>query len=286
VGEYRTERYIIEQGPDDYLNAAHNVALQYGATTGYIGIVLWLALFLSAGVLVLVAAWRWTGPPWLIASVGGLLAVYVAQALISIDDLRLKEMGWLAAGLAVAAAVAGPRTGEFGSASTTRAWVTSGVLGLVGLVLCLPPITSVWRASDVQTVEAAVASATDQQLPWDRRLELLVSIGGVAALQQTWAVGQQINAIDVRGPGQAASLAEVATLAGDNEQALQLAVRAVEFDPLSPRSWLAYSLVLARTGDQDGAVQALDQANQLNRVRPLPGWESLVQSYEQNKTVQ
>ena len=281
IGEYRTEQYIVEQGPGDYLNAAHNVALQYGATTGYAGLVLWLALVISAGILVVITAWRWTGAPWVIASVGGVLAVYVAQALISIDDLRLKEVGWLAIGLVVAAAAA-DRAGRSRSRVTPATWVLSGVLGLVGLLVCLPPLTAVWQASGVQTVEEAVASATNPQNPWDRRLELLTSIGGVYDLQQTWEVGQRVGAIDPRGPGQAASLAELAILAGDPAQALVLGELAVSSDPLNPRSWIAYSLVLARTGDDAGAQQALDRAAQLNQVRPLPDWESLLQAYERN----
>ena len=275
VGEYRTEQYIAGQGPDLYVDAAHNVPLQYGATIGYPGLILWLLLFVGALGLVVVAAWKRTGPPWLVASIGGLLVVYFFQAMISIDDLRLKEMGWLAAGLAVAVCASRTTAGTE-HRPTTGTRVTSAALGVAGLLVCAPVLIAVWSASAVENVEQASASATHALVPWDRRMELLTGMGQVLDLESTWAVGARVGALDPRGPGQAASLAELAVLAGDVSTGLQLAQLAVDTDAKSPRAWLAYSFALRSAGRAEDAEAAFAEASRLQAIWPLPDWRELV----------
>jgi len=284
VGEYRTEQYIIEQGADDYLNAAHNVPLQYGATIGMVGFILWVALFASAAVLVLVVAWKSPTPTWIIAASGGLLAVYISQALISIDDLRLKEMGWLAVGVAVALMrrPSVQTTDDVPQSSSARQAPLSVLAGVVALVVCLPPVVVFWSASEVTDLNIAKSLATNPLLPWDKRLALLGSVAGVTDLQGTWAVGRQVAELDPRGPGQAASLSELAALAGDSDQGLRLAELATITDPLNPRSWVAYSRTLAKTGQVAKASEAIARAEALNAIRPLPDWAQLLEAYERN----
>jgi O-antigen ligase len=287
VGEYRTEQYIIDQGADDYLNAAHNVPLQYGATIGLVGLVFWIVLFASAAVLVLVVAWRSPTPSWISTASGGLLALYISQALISIDDLRLKEMGWLAVGLTLAlmrrlSVETTDYVPQTSSARTSSARQTalSVLAGIFAFVVCLPPVVVFWSASDVTDLGTAESLATNPLLPWDKRLALLGSVAGVADLQGTWAVGRQVAELDPRGPGQAASLTELAVLAGDSDQGVVLGELAVSSDPLNPRSWLTYSLALAKTGQTETAWDARAKAEALNAIRPLPDWPQLIEAYE------
>jgi O-antigen ligase len=288
VGEYRTEQYITEQGADDYLNAAHNVPLQYGATIGMAGLVLWIALFASAAALLLVVAWKSPTPSWIIAASGGLLAVYLSQALISIDDLRLKEMGWLAVGLTLGL-MRRPTveaSQEVPQMSSARQASLSVLAGVVAFVVCLPPVVVFWSASEVAELDTAKSLATNPLLPWDKRLALLGNVAGATDLQGTWAVGRQMAELDSRGPGQAASLAELAVLAGDDERGLLLAELGTRTDPLSPRSWLARSLVLAKSGDAALSAEALARAESLNAIRPLADWQAMLQAYARSITVE
>jgi hypothetical protein len=284
VGEYRTEQYIIEQGADDYLNAAHNVPLQYGATIGVVGLVLWVVLFASAAVLVLVVAWKSPTPSWIIAATGSMLAVYISQALISIDDLRLKEMGWLAIGLTLALMrpPAVEPSHDVPQTSSLRQAPLSVLAGVVAFVVCLPPVVVFWSASDVTDLDTAKSLATNPLLPWDKRLALLGSVAGATDLQGTWEVGRQVAELDPRGPGQAASLSELAVLTGEGDQGLFLGELAVRNDPLNPRSWMAYSFALAKTGQTVAAGDALARAEALNATRPLPDWPQILEAYERN----
>jgi O-antigen ligase len=284
VGEYRTEQYIIEQGADDYLNAAHNVPLQYGATIGMVGLVLGILLFASAAVLLLVVAWKSPTPSWIVAATGGLLAVYISQALISIDDLRLKEMGWLAVGLTLALLrrPTGEGSQDIAQTSSRRQAPLSVLAGVVAFVVCLPPVVVFWSASDVTDLDNARSLATNPLLPWDKRLALLGSVAGATDLQGTWAVGRQVAELDARGPGQAASLAELAVLAGDSDQGLALGELAVSSDPLNPRSWMAYSLALAETGQSASAGKARATAEALNAIRPISDWQALIDAFDRN----
>jgi hypothetical protein len=278
VGEYRTEQYIIEQGADDYLNAAHNVPLQYGATIGMVGLLLWIVLFAMAAVLILFVAWKAETPSWIIAASGGLLAVYISQALISIDDLRLKEIGWLAIGVTVAL-MRRPTvepSDYVPQISSARQAPLSVLAGVVAFVVCLPPVVVLWSASDVTDLATAKSLATNPLLPWDKRLALLSSVAGATDLQGTWEIGRQVAELDPRGPGQTASLAELAVLAGDSDQGLLLSEIAVRSDPLNPRSWMAYSLALAKTGQPETADEALATAEALNASRPLPDWTQIL----------
>jgi O-antigen ligase len=281
VGEYRTEQYIIEQGADDYLNAAHNVPLQYGATIGLVGLFLWIALFACAAVMVLVVAWKSPSPSWIVAASGGLLAVYISQGLISIDDLRLKEMGWLAVGVTVAL-IRQPTveaSGDVPHAVSVRQAALSVLAGVVAFVICLPPVVVFWSAATASELSSAKSLAANPLLPWDKRLSLLQSIAGVNDLQASWNVGKQVSELDARAPGQAPSLAQLAILAGDDDQGLILAETGTLTDPRNPRAWIAYSLALAKTGRAAAASEVLARAEELNAVRPLPDWDPLMEAY-------
>jgi hypothetical protein len=285
VGEYRTEQYILEQGADDYLNAAHNVPLQYGATIGFLGLVAWIAVFMGTAVLLVLAAWTLRSPSWIVAASGGVLAVYVSQALISIDELRLKEMGWLAVGIAIAlsrqARLGTDSAKEQSGSDPLRTLVSIGI-STAAIVICLPALAATWNSSHVTDLDQANAMVTDPLVPWDRRLSLLTSIGGVTDLESTWQVGRQLASLDPRAPGQAASLSELATLAGDPEVGESLGELAVQTDPLNPKAWLAYSLSLRRVDRLGEARAALARAEALAEVFPPADWPSYLNRYQEN----
>lgn len=270
VGEYRSEQYVREQGPDIYIDAAHNVPIQYGATMGVVGLVLAVALLGSALAVAVAVAWRAQVEPWVIAAAGSMLAVYVAQSLISIDELRLKEMGWVAIGVAVALGPtridqeAVPEDGE------PQRWL-SPVLGIAGAFVCLPILWATAQQASVTTLEDAEALATNPVLSCDRRMLLVSSIANVADLKATWRMAEAVAAMDDRCPQLAATYSELALLAEDPDSSLLLAERAIRQDPVAARSWHAYAAALERIGDPEGAAAALAAGDSLQELWPTPG---------------
>lgn len=105
VAEYRPESYVELLGPTLRVSAAHNIALQFGAVLGWLGLILWIVLFVGTGVLLLARIVRKpVASIGLTASVVGAFAAYFIQGMISIDMLPLLATGWLVAGLAMACA--------------------------------------------------------------------------------------------------------------------------------------------------------------------------------------
>jgi O-antigen ligase len=273
VGEYRSEQYVREQGPDVYIDAAHNVPIQYGATMGVIALVFAVVLLGSALVVALTVSWRAQADRWIIAAAGSMLAVYVAQSLISIDELRLKVMGWVAIGVVVALARSRRHPETVPEVDGQQRWL-SPVLGIVGAFACVPVLWAIAQQASVTSLEGAEAVATNPVLSCDRRMSIVSSIAEVADLKTTWRTAEVVTALDARCPHLAASYSELALLAEDPESSLSLAEDAIRQDPLASRSWLAYAAILERVGDTDGATGALAVGDNLRRLWPIPDWES------------
>lgn len=274
VGEYRSEQYVREQGPDIYIDAAHNVPIQYGATMGMVGLVLAIVLMGSALVVAVSVAWRAQAERWVIAAAGSMLSVYVAQSLISIDELRLKELGWVAVGLVVALRRTPGDHEAIPEAGQQQRWL-SPVLGIAGAFVCMPILWVTAQQASVTSLESAEALAANPVLACERRMELVSRIANAADLQRTWQTARAVADIDSRCPQLAASYSELALLAQDPESSLSLAESAILQDPLAARSWLAYAARLERVGDTDGAAGALAIGDDLQRLSPIPDWESI-----------
>lgn len=277
VGEYRSAQYIAEQGPDIYIDAAHNLPLQYAATTGLPGLLFACALLVGAASLVVLVAWQRDGAAWVISGVGGALFVYVAQGLISIDELRLKELGWITIGLTIAL-TRGGNLPDGGSDTLVRAtherwWAASSAA--VGFLICLPALLAVAGQSNVQLVADAEQLSTNTLLPCSRRMSLVTGVAEVRDLEATWSLARQVADLDLRCPGLAASYAELAVLSGDIDRGFSLAQLAVTQDPLNARAWLALSQASSERGDLDLSGQALARADELQKIRPIPNWDTL-----------
>jgi O-antigen ligase len=256
VGEYRSEQYVREQGPDIYIDAAHNVPIQYGATVGVVGLVLAVVLLGSALTVAVAVAWRAQVEPWVIAGAGSMLAVYVAQSLISIDELRLKEMGWVAVGLVVALVRVHPDEGPSNREYRREQWL-SPLAGVGGLLVCLPILWATAQQASVTAIEQAESLATNPVLACERRMRIVSSIATAADLKRTWTTAEAVAALDPRCPQLASSYSELALLADSSELALLLAERATSQDPLDPQSWRVLSRALGDIGEADRAAQAL-----------------------------
>ena len=100
--EYRDVEQVLRRGPNIGSNAAHNVFIQIGATGG---------IFLLLSYIVLVGFIFWRGIVGLRANVGAKQIVfatffaawltYLAQAIISIDNIGVAIWGWVLGGAVV-----------------------------------------------------------------------------------------------------------------------------------------------------------------------------------------
>ena len=105
ANEYSPEFYVEIVGTRTTLSAAHNVPLQYGATLGWLGLILWVALMVGVGIALLIRAVRSREAlPVAVVAVAGAFTAYVVQAQVSIDMGGLIAIGWLLTGLSIAAA--------------------------------------------------------------------------------------------------------------------------------------------------------------------------------------
>lgn len=112
VGPDGLQRYANEYSPDFYVNlvgtrttlsAAHNVPLQYGATLGWPGLLLWIALMVGTGIALIMRASRSAQALALpVLAAAGAFVGYVVQAQVSIDMGGLIAIGWLLTGMAIA----------------------------------------------------------------------------------------------------------------------------------------------------------------------------------------
>ena len=150
VAEYRPESYVELLGPVLRVSAAHNIALQFGATLGILGLLLWLVIMGSLVVLLLLRAARaQIAPVMLVVGVGGAWTAYIVQGMVSIDMLPLLALGWLVTGLLVASLRRAPAVVEHAPVKGKK---SAG-----------PTPTAATRAPST-----AVVAAWVRRLPWCR----------------------------------------------------------------------------------------------------------------------
>jgi hypothetical protein len=276
AGEYRSLQYLTEQGPGVYIDAAHNVPLQYAATTGILGFLLAVTLLASATGLLVLTAWRAQAGTWVVSGVGGAFCVYMAQSMVSIDELRLKELGWILIGLVIALAREASHRSEALPDKASRLderWLTAVAVG-AGTILCVPALWVTAAQSSAQSVEAAEHLATNSLLPCGRRAALVASVAQVRDLEGTWELARKVLEVDPRCPGMGVSFSELATRAGDVEGGLTLAEASTRQDPLSATAWLNLAAAFAAVGDSDSSQRALDRADELHVFCAIPNWDA------------
>lgn len=88
--------------------------------------------------------------------------------------------------------------------------------------------------------------------------------------------------LDPRVPGQAASLAELATLADDDSTALSRAKTATETDRMNARAFLVLALVKGRVGHDLAPAQAFERAQALAQLHPITNWEEALAIHARN----
>lgn len=293
VGEYRPESYVELLGPVLRVSAAHNVALQFGAVLGWLGLVLWIVTFVGALLLLLVRIVR--APVIsiaLTASVFGALVAYVIQGMVSIDMLPLLATGWLVAGLAIAAAreplpkvasgeTPAPQTRKAKAKSVSRSpvaldgpktpvWVpvTGGVLALGAVILVGAQIGAAGAVQSLNSQEAAVGFVTSPLSPCPLRIQTTQQLIQQVPADVSVPTTYDALAIDPRCAPMINFASDLAIQSGELERADSLTLQGIELDPLLDLSWILRARYLLATGDVDGAQAALDEAVRVQGLYP------------------
>ena len=293
VAEYRPESYVELLGPVLRVSAAHNIALQFGAVLGWVGLILWIVLFAGTLVLLFVRVLRATTISiGLTASVFGALVAYVTQGMVSIDMLPLLATGWLVAGLAIAASresvpppeVESPKEPVSRKAKATSVgrvpkkldgrmtpiWVpvTGGTLALVGVVVVGMQMAAAGSISSITSQEAAVSTVTNALTPCPPRVnvaqQVIQQLPAEVSVPTTYAA----TALDPRCAPMINFQSDLAIQTDNLEVAGPSTEDGIIFDPLFDLAWILRGQYLLKVGDVAGAEAAAAEAQRVQALYP------------------
>lgn len=296
IGEYQSESFIKMIGPAIRVSAAHNVALQFGAVVGWLGLVLWVVIFFGAALVFLVRIVR-APVAWIAvtASAFAALGAYLAQAMVSIDMLPLLATGWLLAGIALALAQEPPpkpqapdtqeassRKAKARSASRTPialdqprtpTWVpvAGGILALGGVLAVGAQITAANAGQSLDSQQAVVDFATNPLTPCFLRVSAVNQGLQQFPIETMAQATYDAAGLDERCPPIIIYPADVALITDNLDIADSTSAQAIEYDPLLDIAWILRARYLLAVGDVDGAQQALDEAARVQALYPAPG---------------
>ena len=290
VAEYRPESYVELLGPVLRVSAAHNIALQFGATMGWLALVLWLVVFVIAGVALLIRALRpLPGTPSVaLASVGGAFVAYLTQGLVSIDMLPLLATGWTVAGLALAVSrvdtptkepttAAGPQRGQgrkpaASKTPTTPAWVpmTGGFLALAAAVLIGMQTSAAQSAVFVQSQDEALSVLSSGLTPCPPRINVAQQVVTQLPLEVSGPAINSAVAVDERCSPMIDFQSDVALQQGDTATAATSTETGIDIDPLSAGAWILRGQFHVISGDPVAAAADLAEAERLAELYPDP----------------
>lgn len=293
VAEYRPESYVELLGPVLRVSAAHNIALQFGAVLGWLGLVLWVIAFAGAALLLFVRIIRASVVSiGLTASVFGALVAYIIQGMVSIDMLPLLATGWLVAGLAIAAArepikavapeaapepatrkakagaVSRKPAGLDGPKSPTWVPVTGGILALIGVIAVGAQIGAANALQSLNSQEAALSFLSNPLSPCPPRVNTTQQVVQQIPADISVPATYEATAIDPRCAPMINFQSELAIQTGNLDLAGPSTEDAITFDPLFDLSWVLRAQYLVAVGDIAGAEAALAEAERVQSLYP------------------
>lgn len=293
VAEYRPESYVELLGPVLRVSAAHNIALQFGAVLGYVGLILWIVLFVGTGLLLLVRIVRKpVASIGLTASVAGAFVAYFIQGMVSIDMLPLLATGWLVAGLALACArepvplaapepAATPKTRKAKAAAVSRTpqkfdgpstpvWVpvTGGVLALGAVVLVGSQIGLTNQVQSISSQEQALDFIANPMTPCVLRVQVTQQV--IQQLPADISVPAALGATDLdrRCPPMINFASDVLVQQQRFDEAASYTAEGVQFDPLFDLAWVLRARYYLGTGDIPAAEAAAAEAKRVAALYP------------------
>ena len=293
VAEYRPESYVELLGPVLRVSAAHNIALQFGAVLGWVGLILWIILFVGTGVLLLVRIVRApVGSIGLTASVAGAFTAYFIQGMVSIDMLPLLATGWLVAGLALACArepvpeaapdpAAAPKTRKAKAAAVSRTpqkfdgpsapvWVpvTGGVLALGATILVGSQIGLTNQVQSISSQEQALDFIANPMTPCVLRVQVTQQVIQQLPADVSVPAALQATDLDRRCPPMINFASDVLVQQQRFDEAASYTADGVQFDPLFDLAWVLRARYYLGTGDIPAAEAAAAEAKRVAGLYP------------------
>jgi O-antigen ligase len=149
----RTAESIIEFGPRDYSNAAHNVFLDISSSGGFPLLAIYLVLVLytlSSAIKVLRRSREFNAP---FASILAGWVAYQVQSLISINQLGLAIWGWVLSGLIIGYEI-NTRDNQDNSdqLGVVKGLKSKALIGfIIGFIIAFPPINNLTKIESAAT---------------------------------------------------------------------------------------------------------------------------------------
>jgi hypothetical protein len=291
--EFRPQAYVKLAGPDERVSAAHNVALQFGATSGWPGLILWAAVFGSVALLLTIRIVRLpVASISLTSSVSGAFAAYLTQGMVSIDVAPLLVSGWLVTGLAIALgrepspptpgtphdAVASRSSRKATSPTVAsaldhpqgsrRVLASGAVLGLAGAILVgtqLATANAFWSSLGSDDV---LASMKNPLMPCPLRFRASQQAIGTLPAKTVQATIDQATSIDPRCPAMIVLASDASLRIGSLPLADTYTAESLALDPLLDIGWVLRGYYYLAIGDLGGAKNALREAKRLQDLYP------------------
>lgn len=296
ANQYSPDFYVELVGVRTQLSAAHNVPLQYGATLGWLGLMLWVVLMVGIGIALLASTARSTSTlSFTLASVGGALTAYFVQAQVSIDVGGLLALGWLLAGMGIADSCArnqgtppqvsppskGRSTESRGRTSRVLkeleskapVWVplAGAGLGLVGFSIALVPVVHDAQTTGDQTQNSLIALVESPLTPCSVRLPLLQVVVQRTPAQLSVPAVSAAADLDPRCDTIAQLQADFALQQQDTVVADRASLDSTVFNPKDTQSWIVRSRYHLLMGDLTAAEN--DYATAAALIQQFPGNE-------------
>jgi O-antigen ligase len=293
VAEYRPESYVELLGPVLRVSAAHNIALQFGAVLGWLGLILWIILFVGTGILLLVRIVRKpVASIGLTASVAGAFTAYFIQGMVSIDMLPLLATGWLVAGLALACVrepapeaapepSEAPKTRKAKAASVSRTpkkldgpstpvWVpvTGGVLALGAVILVGSQIGLTNQVQSISSQEQALDFIANPMTPCVLRVQVTQQVIQQLPADVSVPATLQATDLDRRCPPMINFASDVLVQQQRFEEAASYTSEGLEFDPLLDLAWVLRSRYYLGVGDIAAAEASAEEAKRVQALYP------------------
>ena len=280
LSEFRSLESTIRVGEGMRPSAVHSIPLQFGIVGGWPALLLWIALFASVLVLLMMRIGRSPlARPALGAVVLGALSGYVTQAIVSIDVPPILAIGWLLAGLAVAlvrdplplpetpARVRPEAAVEVVPARTlVKAFTASIVLALLGGWAVWSQIQAVERVRNVASADVLFAALADPMTPCAVRMELANSSLPGLPLREVVPAIRAAVAVDPRCPPVINLQSSVALAAGAVWLADESTSLGTTLDPQAVASWALRKKYFDLAGDAAGAAGAQAQLDRINKA--------------------